>query len=169
MIIKFPSVELKKPVELFDFEKYDGVEEAKSLAEALLTYDGVSLAANQLALPYKAVVVLAEQILVMFNPAIVSVSDDETYLVEGCLSNPNLFLNIKRPEEIRVRYSEPNGNVVTRKFTGFTSHVVQNSIDRLNGIDFSQRANRFFLERGRKAQKHIKVTPRQLIQQYVKG
>lgn len=166
-VIKFPNAALNEPAE--KWVGGDSAEVSKILAEALLENDGVVLAANQLGMDYRVIAILSEQIIVMFNPIIVDYSDNKSYLVEGCLSSPNLFLNIKRPSEIRVRYTEPNGEVVTRKFAGISSHMIQNAIDRLDGIDFSMRANRYHLERGKKNQKTLRLTPREMIQQFVKA
>lgn len=168
MLLTYPHELLKNPVEKFDFEKHNAIIIAHNLAEAMLAYDGVGLAANQIGMNHNALAVRAEQIIVMFNPLVVDSSDDTSYIVEGCLSSPGLFINIKRPNTIRVRYSEPNGNIVTKQFSGLTSRIIQHEIDHLNGVDFSQRATRYHLEQARKKQKKLNLTPHEMLQRFAR-
>jgi peptide deformylase len=72
---------------------------------------------------------------------------------EGCLSHPGLFVKIKRPRRIKVRYTEPNGHTTTRVFDGITARVFQHELDHLNGVNYQQRANKLHLEQARKKKK----------------
>jgi len=136
----------------FDFENppMDPVTIAKHLAETMILHGGLGLACNQIGLPYRACSIQSDPVIVMFNPHITAMSDDFTILDEGCLSFPNFIVKVKRPNWVRVRYTEPNGNVVTNKFHGMTSRAICHEIDHLNGIVFWQRANRIHLDRAKK-------------------
>ena len=127
-ILRWPNELLKTPVPKFDFEKHNAVVIANQLAEAMLEHEGIGLAANQIGLPFRAFAIMAEQIIVMFNPILVDASEESSYIVEGCLSSPNLFLNVKRPNSIRVRWAQPNGEVETREFGGITARVIQHEL-----------------------------------------
>lgn len=167
-VVKYPCEALKIECRAFDFDNNDGIQVAKILAESMIEHNGLGIAANQLGFDYRAVAINAEKVVVMFNPKIVSVSDEQSYLVEGCLSAPNLFVNIKRPNTIRVRYTEPNQNVVTRNFTGITARVIQHEMDHLDGIFFTKRANQYHVEKARKLQNVLNkqnkiITPQQAV------
>nr|AQS30354.1 hypothetical protein [uncultured bacterium] len=55
---------------------------------------------------------------------------------EGCLSFPNLFGMVKRPEKIRYRGIDETGNVIEAKATGLLARVIQHEYDHLDGVLF---------------------------------
>ena len=67
----------------------------------------------------------------------------EISLEEGCLSFPGLIVKVKRPQHIRVRFQTPNGDTITKQFTGMSARVFQHEIDHLNGVLYFNRANRY--------------------------
>lgn len=139
---------LKTKLEPFDWVKppTDPIQLAKDLTETMLFNNGLGLAANQVGLPHRVFVIKSDPIICAFNPIIVDQTEDETYLDEGCLSAPQLFLKIKRPKIIRVRFTMPNTEVVTEKYIGMTARVFLHEIDHLNGIFFTQRVSKLELE-----------------------
>lgn len=150
---------LKQNLPKFDFTNppIDPVELAHDLAQTMLHYNGIGLAANQIGLPYRVFAIKADPILVCFNPIIVDESaNTKIYLDEGCLSYPNLIIKVKRPAAIKVRYYQPNGEVVTEKFTGMTARIFMHELDHLMGINFTQRANKIHLEQARNKAKKLK-------------
>ena len=152
---------LKEELPAFDFVNppTDPIALAHDLAQTMIQHNGLGLAANQIGLPYRAFAITGEQIIVCFNPKIVDFSTEKVYLEEGCLSFPGLFVKVKRPRSVRVRYTEPNGNVVTKTFEGMTARVFQHELDHLDGIRHTDRANRLHLEQARKrAKKAPKLT-----------
>jgi peptide deformylase len=151
---------LKTELDKFDFQNppTDPIQLAHDLAETMLAKGGIGISANQIGLPYRVFAMMAEKIIVCFNSILLSESDEQIVLEEGCLSYPNLFVKIKRPQEIRVRYTEPNGNIITEKFSGMTARVFQHELDHLNGIVYTKRANLIHLEQAKKnAKKGITV------------
>ena len=117
----------------------EAVELADELARKCLEYNAVGLSANQLGLKDRVCVIKNNPMIVMFNPKIVYYSDKKEYNEEGCVSFPNLIGKVKRSTEIRVRYIQPNGNIVTEKYTGMTARIIQHEVDHLNGIVFTDR------------------------------
>jgi peptide deformylase len=102
----------------------------------------------------------AENIIGVFNPKIVDASSEMVYLEEGCLSYPNLWVKIKRPKKIKVRFTNPDGQTETRVFDGMSARVFQHELDHLDGVLHVKRANKFHLEQARKlAKKLSKGTP----------
>lgn len=150
---------LKQSVVPFDFSNppTDPIQLAHDLAETMIENNGLGLSANQMGLPYRAFAIKAEKIIVCFNPRIVDYSEETIYLEEGCLSYPNLYIKVKRPRKIKIRYTEPNGNVVTKQFDGLTARVIQHEYDHMEGITYMQRANRIHLEQAKKKQKSRKI------------
>ena len=59
--------------------------------------------------------------------------------LEGCLSLPNIWGEVKRESEITVSYLDEKGNLLTRKFSGFIATIIQHELDHLNGILFTKR------------------------------
>lgn len=151
---------LKTPISNFDFDNppCDPIQLAHDLTETMIANNGLGLSANQVGLQYRVFAVNSSSVLVCFNPRLVDVSKETIYLEEGCLSFPDLFVKVKRPRRIRIRYTEPNGNTVTRVFEGLTARVMQHELDHLNGIRYTDRSNRIHLEQARKKKKKNKST-----------
>lgn len=148
---------LKQPVEKFDFQNppTDPIELAHDLAQTMIANEGLGLSANQIGLPYRAFAMKAEQIVVCFNPIVVDASSEQLYLEEGCLSYPMLFVKVKRPKTIKVRYTEPNGNVVTKVYDGMTARIFQHELSHLNGLTFIREASKIHVEQAKNKLKRL--------------
>lgn len=134
---------LYKEVEDFDFANppCDPVELANNLIETMTANKGIGLAAPQCGLPYRAFALWSEQPLVIFNPRVVDQSGEFVQLDEGCLTFPHLFIKIKRPKIIKVRYQDAMGATHTEKFIGMTARGFLHEMDHLDGILFQKRAS----------------------------
>jgi peptide deformylase len=146
---------LRQVTPRFNFQDppMDPHELAHILAQTMIKNDGLGLAAPQIGLPYRVFVAMANPILCCFNPKIVDVSEDEIYMEEGCLSYPGLYVKIKRPQVIRIRYTMPNGETVTGQFQDLTARVMQHELDHLDGICHLNRANKFHLDQAKNKMK----------------
>jgi peptide deformylase len=91
-----------------------------------------------------------DNIIGVFNPMIVDYSEETVVYEEGCVSYPGIFLKIKRPRSVRVRYRNWEGEANTIRFDGYTARVFQHEYDHLNGITFHSRASRYHLEQARR-------------------
>lgn len=105
------------------------------------------IAANQCGLDYKVLVAGAEDNFVAFFNPIVIESYDEILLEESDLSNMGLLMAVKRPTTVIVSYQDFEGNDKMTRFDGLTARIIQQGIDRLNGIDFKTKVSKFVLER----------------------
>jgi peptide deformylase len=143
---------LGQEIEPFDFSNppVKPLDLVANLAETMLANNGVGLSANQCGLPYRVFIMLGQELIPCFNPRIVDTSKETIVLEEGCLSYPSLFVKIKRPRRIKVRFADPNGNIVTRTFDGMTARVFQHELDHLDGVNYQMRATKFHLEQARK-------------------
>lgn len=148
---------LREEMPAFDFANpiVDPIELYTDLAETMRENEGMGLSANQIGVCTRAFVMRAEEIIGVFNPRVVDVSSETVMLEEGCLSYPNLFVKIKRPKSIKVRFTTPDGETSTKTFTGMTARVFLHELDHLNGIAHTSRANRYHLEQAKKLVKKI--------------
>jgi peptide deformylase len=140
---------LKTKCEEFDFinPPFDPIEFSKDLIKFMYDNNGLGLAANQVGVPYRIFAMRgAPENFVCFNPKIVLPSSEQVILEEGCLTYPGLLVKIKRSQHIKVRFRTPNGETLTKTFTGMTARIFQHELDHLNGIEFFSRANKYHRE-----------------------
>ena len=69
----------------------------------------------------------------LFNPNIVSYSQEKIVMEEGCLSLPEQFAEIERPQNIVVEYLDENNKQRTKEVSGVESRILQHEIDHLSG------------------------------------
>lgn len=154
-----PLLHVEMPTFDFDSPPVDPVELASDLIKEMREGRGVGLAANQTARRHRVFVMTGDPPFACFNPKITTYGEEEVYMEEGCLSYPGLAVKVKRPQSIRVRFQDPYGNTIVKKFTGMSSRIFQHELDHLDGIDFIKRANRIHKERAmRKWRKITKLT-----------
>ena len=155
-LVKDTDPVLHQPTETFNFSNppMDPYELATNLKETMVAKRGIGLSANQVGLPYKVFVIGdpndPDNIEPVFNPRVVYQNDDEQIIEEGCLSYPGLFIKIKRPSVIRVRYSGPDGAIKTLMYDGIPARVFLHEYDHMEGIVFTSRASRLRLQQAKK-------------------
>jgi peptide deformylase len=144
-LIPETSPVLLKPCVEFDFNNppFDPKEFADSLYETMVKNDGLGLSANQVGHSYRVFAMRSDPAIVLFNPRIVDVSDKMVVMKEGCLSFPLLYLNVKRPDYVRVRYQDYTGETTTETFIGMTARVTLHEYDHLEGKVFTSTASSF--------------------------
>lgn len=123
----------------------DPIQLAKTLAESMITNQTVALSAPQIGLPYRAFCIASNPIICCFNPVIADKSTEQVLLEEGDCNFPSLLLKVKRSKIIKIRYAEPNGNFVTKKFVGITARIMLQMVDHLDGklfFDYCSRAQK---------------------------
>jgi peptide deformylase len=148
---------LQEKLPRFDFlnPDIDPVQLAVDLTETMLSCNGIGLAANQVGLRHRVFVIKSAPVLACFNPVVVDHGEDFVTREEGCLSFPGLFVKIRRPQVIRVRYTQPNGETITRVFQDLTAQIFQHELDHLDGIVFTKRASRIHLEQAENRRKRM--------------
>jgi peptide deformylase len=109
---------------------------ADDMIETMKENDGIGLAAPQVGILKRIIVVdIGQGPLVMVNPDILE-KDGEQIITEGCLSVPNKNGNVKRPEKLKVAYTDLEGDKHTIKTEGLLSVVISHEVDHLNGVLF---------------------------------
>jgi peptide deformylase len=140
-------------------EHYTAKELYEFLRDKMIEHRGVGLSACQLGIMTRAFVIGnfsdPASIIGVFNPIILDYDEETVVYEEGCISFPGLFVKVKRPRGIRVRYRGWDGNAGTTRYEGYTARVFQHEYDHLNGITFQQRANRFHLDQAKKFKEKV--------------
>lgn len=132
----------------FDNPPCDPKELAQALHDKMLKSDGLGLSANQVGLPYRVFVMrTGEKPYAVFNPKVVDVSEKELPMKEGCLSFPLLYLSVKRPDSVRIRFQDETGEVRTEKFIGMTARIALHEFDHMLGKVYTQKATQFETQR----------------------
>ncbi len=114
----------------------------KDMVETMYKYDGVGLAAPQIGVLKRIVVIDAgEGLLELINPVIISQSGEQTY-IEGCLSIPGEYGEVKRPAAVKVQALNPKGETVVVDGEGLLAVVLCHEIDHLDGVLYKDKAIR---------------------------
>lgn len=110
----------------------------KDMIDTVHKYDGVGLAAVQVGILKQVVVIDIgedEPTYILINPEIISTSGKQI-VEEGCLSFPNKFGKIERPESVIVKAWDENGKEREIKATGLLAQAICHEVDHLNGEVF---------------------------------
>lgn len=122
-----------KNVEVID----DKIKELiKDMIDTMHEYDGVGLAAVQVGI-LKNIIVIdlydEKPIIKLINPVITKTKGKQE-VEEGCLSFPNKYVKVIRPEEVTVEALDENGKKIKITGTGLLAQAISHEMDHLNGI-----------------------------------
>lgn len=142
-LVKSPDpILLERAVE-WDFAvDTNAVEIEKEMIEIMQSNNGIGLSGNQVGLLKRVFVIKLKDNptpFAMFNPVVVNSSDNEQESEEGCLSFPDLWLNVKRPHKIDSEYFDTQGNKCTITLTGIDARCFLHELDHLDGKVFTQK------------------------------
>jgi peptide deformylase len=108
----------------------------EDLYETMDAARGVGLAANQVGVAKRVAVVDADgDRFVMINPTIVETEGRAT-AEEGCLSIPEIYGDVTRPDRVVIEALDLEGNVYRKDAIGLKARAIQHEIDHLDGILF---------------------------------
>ena len=114
-----------------------------TLTENMFKHNGVGLSANQIGIEERPFVMMVDidlqQTITCFNPKIIKESKDEVVMEEGCLSYPEMHLDISRPRSIIVKYEDEGKSIFKRRLDGYIARIFLHEYDHMEGIDFTQR------------------------------
>jgi peptide deformylase len=131
-----------RPVDRFD----DALrEEVARMGEIMNDALGVGLAATQLGVLHRLLVYRVQpesEVAALVNPEIAWAGEVEVVAVEGCLSLPEVLVDVERPLHVRVRGRDENGDEVVVEATGLEARVIQHEIDHLDGVLVLDRTTR---------------------------
>lgn len=157
-IITVPDPVLKQTAQPVEHINDDVQLQLQRMQESLLEAKGIGLAANQVNILNRVVLVNVpegswefgepekngalsiisqptegDNLRCMINPEIIWESDELSVYEEGCLSIPGQYAHITRPAHVTVKYIDEKGDAQEAKVSGLESHCVQHEIDHLNG------------------------------------
>lgn len=116
----------------------------QSMTETMYAADGVGLAAPQVGVSQRIIVVDAgDGLLCLINPVIIKAEGKESN-AEGCLSVPGIYGDVERYTHVVVEALDPKGKIVRIAAEGLLARVLQHEMDHLEGVLFIDRANTIY-------------------------
>jgi len=155
-IVEVPDPRLRQissPVEKVDDEVRALVAD---MFETMYAAPGIGLAAIQVGVPQRILVIDLQEPedpddpksppvrdpRVFINPEILQASDQEVPYTEGCLSVPDQYAEVDRPDRIRARWLDEHGVQHEEEIVGLLATCLQHEMDHLNGILFIDHLSR---------------------------
>ena len=157
-IVTLPDPVLRRkarPVTKFDEKLQTLIDD---MVDTMRDAPGVGLAAPQVGISERVIVVeyaepeeteegeepqeVEPKLYVMVNPEIAKASPETVVGVEGCLSIPMLVGEVERSQEIRIKGLNRRGQPMKLKVDGWLARIFQHEIDHVNGVVFTDRAER---------------------------
>ena len=148
-LIKETDPFLREKPEIFNFEnpQVDPKKLATQLVENMAHHEGLGLSANQIGIP---VMVFAmsfnEHDLIVFNPEILEWSEETTYMKEGCLSFPGLWIAMERAKLVAVKFQVFDGEEQAGSMTELSARIFQHESEHMDGDLFIDNVNKFKLK-----------------------
>jgi len=145
--------QISKPVATFDADLKRLVAD---MFETMYAAPGIGLAAVQVGVPIRLLVIdlqepenaddpespVVRQPRVFINPEILWHSDDEVPYTEGCLSVPEQYAEVMRPDRIRAKWQDAEGKSYEEDIDGLLAVCLQHEMDHLEGILFIDHLSR---------------------------
>ena len=139
--------QISTPVEAVDDELRTLVDDK---LETMYAAPGIGLAAVQVGVPIRLLVMdlqepedpddpdspVRKEPRVFINPEILAASDHEAPYIEGCLSVPDQYAEVMRPDRIRARWMDEHGETHEKDLDGLLAVCLQHEMDHLEGILF---------------------------------
>ena len=145
-LVKETDPFLREKSEVFDFDnpQVDPEKLQEQLVENMIHYEGYGLSANQIGIPVQAFsMVLDDKALVVFNPEILEWSEDTTYIKEGCLSFPGLWIAIERARTVAVKFQVFDGEEQGGSMTDLSARIFQHESEHMDGDIFIDNVSGF--------------------------
>ncbi len=151
-IYTYGNAVLRKETKEIDSDYPDLKALIDNMFETMYNADGVGLAAPQVGLPIRLLVIdlapfkeqdaeLGSFKITMINPEILDKSEEMEILEEGCLSIPGIHESVPRSVKIKMRYFDIDFNEHTEEFEGYKARVVQHEYDHLEGNLFTDKVS----------------------------
>jgi len=118
------------------------------MADSMYAAEGIGLAAVQVGVPKRVIVIDLDQKegkknpQAYINPKILWASEETAVFEEGCLSVPEIWDDVERPARIRCEYLDRDGNKQSLEADGLLATCLQHEMDHLNGVLFIDHLSR---------------------------
>lgn len=132
-----------------------------NMVETMRSAPGVGLAAPQVDVPWRVIVVefgdeqdeeAPQKLYSVVNPEIVRFSSESEIGTEGCLSIPGFMGDVERPVSVTIKGQNRRGKPIRIKAQGWLARIFQHEIDHLEGVLFIDRAEKVWRVEGEPAQ-----------------
>ena len=130
-------------------EGYDSLERfEEDMIMLMKMQNGMGLAANQIGITKRFFAMGHETFdtfqkhAIIWNPRLISQSEEQVVDVEGCLSFKGIWLKVKRPKKVEVQYETTQGKTKFAELDGMESKCFQHELDHLDGITFNKRVSK---------------------------
>lgn len=179
-LIPWNSKLLREPLPPFDFTKHtkEAIDKfVDDMFQACKEWNGVGLSANQVGVNKRMFVIRINHTdknevgkyidfqQEYFNPSIIASQGPEELFEEGCLSRPGLWLKVKRPSFIRIKYWTKDAEERDEVLDGILARIWQHEYDHMDGLDFTDRVSKIKLDLAiRKLEKTKKKLMQRIIQ-----
>ena len=138
-------------------EGYDDLQKFENdYIKLMLDEKGMGLAANQVGITKRFFAIGHETFdtfqkhAIIWNPKVISFSEEKVIDLEGCLSFKGVWLKVERPKTVEVQYETTKGETKTARLDGMESKCFQHECDHLDGITFNQRVSKLRWEMANK-------------------
>jgi peptide deformylase len=145
------DVDLKNP-------GFDPKELKEKMVELMVSKRGLGLSACQVGLDYKVFIIgeNKENCMMFINPEVISVSEETELDVEGCLSFPDMFVKMARPNLVEAKWYDEEMKEQSGSFEGYTARCFLHEFDHLYGVLYKDKVSRLKWDRAK--QKKDKIT-----------
>ena len=159
-IMHYPSAILRRKAEPVPAVNDDVRAVVARMVELMKEEKGVGLAAPQVGIPWRLFVTdIPEdgEVRVYVNPILRLLTGERDRREEGCLSIPNIHVEIDRPLHAAIGATDLEGNPIEREVRGFVARVWQHEFDHLNGVLIIDKMSPLDRLANRKALKELEV------------
>ena len=153
-LVYYPDPILGKGMEDFDFDKVkeifaDAADLKEQMVDLMVKHKGIGLSACQVGLNMRCFVIgeTRESAIMVINPAILEFSEETELAPEGCLSFPDMFLNIARPKTVTAEWLDEHGKKQSGTLDGYGARCFLHEFDHLNGVVFKEKVSRLKWDR----------------------
>ena len=149
------EVDLEQGIQGYnDIERFE-----KDMINLMVASKGIGLAANQLGITKRFFCIGYESFdvfkkpVILWNPLIVRSSEETVEDVEGCLSFPGVWLKVRRPKKVTVRWQNVKGEICMQHLDNLESKCFQHELDHIDGITFDKRVSKLKWDMAKKKAK----------------
>ena len=139
-ILLVPNPILRQKALKIDRIEKEDINIANKMMDVMIREPGVGLAANQVGILKQIVTINfedkekgKEKKYILFNPKILSSSKETIVMEEGCLSLPEQYADIERPQKITLQYLNEKNKLIKKTVDGYEARILQHEIDHLSG------------------------------------
>ncbi len=152
-IFQYPHETLMQTSAAWDkndsIQGYDDIEKFENdYIKLMLDNFGMGLAANQVGITKRFFAIghdsfdTFKKSAIIWNPMLITQSEEKVIDVEGCLSFKGIWLKVERPKTVEVKYETTQGKTRFAKLDGMESKCFQHECDHLEGITFNKRVSK---------------------------